>query len=66
MKTSTIDEIREEAAAEQERREKELRNSRPECLPTNADIGMNLIAHLISQGALSAKHLLPPKSEGHP
>lgn len=55
--------LTEEAAAEQERREKErqLRNSRPDCMPTNAEIGMNLINHLISQGALSAKHLLPPK-----
>lgn len=52
--------LTEEAAAEQERREKELRNSRPD-IPTNAEIGMNLISHLISQGALSAKHLLPPK-----
>jgi len=55
MKTSTDDEIREEA--------KELRNSRPECMPTNAEIGMNLINHLISQGALSTKHPLPPKSK---
>ena len=68
MKTLTDDEIREEA--------KELRNSRPECIPTNAEIGMNLINHLpiqckmfhhpyrmISQGALSTKHPLPPKSK---
>ena len=52
--------LTEAAAAEQERREKELRNSIPD-IPTNAEIGMNLISHLISQGALSAKHLLPPK-----
>lgn len=63
MKTSTDDAIREEAASEQERREKELRNSRPECMPTNAEIGMNLINHLISQGALSTKHQLPSKSK---
>lgn len=57
--------LTEEAAAEQERREKEqeLRNSRPNCMPTNAEIGMNLISQLIIQGALSAKHLLPPKED---
>lgn len=56
--------LTEEAAAEQKRREEErlLRNSRPECMPTNAAIGMQLLTHLISQGALSAKHLLPPKA----
>ena len=55
--------LTEEAAAELECREKEreLRNSRPN-MATNAEIGMNLISHLI-QGALSAKHLLPPKED---
>lgn len=54
-----------EAVDEQERREKEqqLRNSRPGTMPTNAEIGMNLINQLITQGVLSAKHLLPPKKD---
>lgn len=56
--------LTEEAAAEQERRERErqLRNSRPS-LPTNAEIGIGLINHLLTsdlyQTMLSAKHLLP-------
>ena len=51
--------LTEEAAAEQERREKEWesRNSKPRSVPN--DFTSNL-----EQAMLSAKHLLPPKSKG--
>lgn len=54
-----------EAAEECARRDEQRRNSRPECMPTNAEIGMGLLEHLFSAGALkqqmlSAKHLLSP------
>lgn len=52
-----------EAVEECEQRDKEIRDSRPEQMPTNAEIGANLLNHLFSTGALtqqilSAKHLL--------
>ena len=57
-----------EAAEECDRRskeirEKQLRDSRPECMPTNAEIGMGLLERMLLTGALkqpmlSAKHLL--------
>ena len=51
--------LTEAAAEEQERR---LRNSRPN-MPTNAEIGIQLISQLITQRALSAKHLIPPNTK---
>ena len=52
-----------EVAEECARRDEQIRNSRPESMPTNAEIGMGLLDHLLSVGALkqqvlSAKHLL--------
>ena len=52
-----------EAMVEQERLdyERQLRNSRPTCMPLISD----MLVSTVSQIALSAKHLLPPSENDH-